>query len=50
MSIAPIMRSVKVKAPPDRAFDLFVHHMSGWWPKGRTIGAKPRPRMLAWSF
>ena len=41
MSIAPIIRSVTVKAPPARAFDLFASQMERWWPKGRTIGAKP---------
>jgi uncharacterized protein YndB with AHSA1/START domain len=41
MSIAPILRSVVVKAPPARAFELFVAHMQDWWPKGHTIGKKP---------
>jgi uncharacterized protein YndB with AHSA1/START domain len=41
MSIAPIVRAVQVKAPPARAFDLFVNHMQDWWPKGRTIGKNP---------
>jgi hypothetical protein len=35
MSIAPIIRSVEVKAAPARAFDLFAAHMDRWWPKGR---------------
>jgi uncharacterized protein YndB with AHSA1/START domain len=41
MSIAPIVRSVVVKASPARAFDLFVANMQDWWPKGHTIGKKP---------
>lgn len=41
MTIAPIVRSVQVKAPPPRAFDLFVNHFADWWPKGRTIGKNP---------
>jgi uncharacterized protein YndB with AHSA1/START domain len=41
MSIAPIIRSVEVKAPPAKAFDLFTTHMAHWWPKGRTIGKNP---------
>jgi len=41
MSIAPIIRSVQVKAPPAKAFDLFTAHMAHWWPKGRTIGKNP---------
>ena len=38
MTIAPIVRTIDVKAAPARAFDLFVHHMSQWWPKGKTPG------------
>ena len=41
MSIAPIIRTVEVKAPPARAFELFTTHIDRWWPKGRTIGKKP---------
>ena len=41
MSIAPILHSVEVKAPPARAFDLFTAYMGQWWPRGRTIGRNP---------
>jgi uncharacterized protein YndB with AHSA1/START domain len=41
MSIAPIVRTVQVKAPPPRAFELFAKRMEDWWPKGRTIGKNP---------
>lgn len=41
MTIAPIVRTVTVKAAPARAFDLFTGHMSQWWPRGQTIGAQP---------
>ncbi len=41
MSIAPIVRTVVVKAAPARAFELFANHMEHWWPKGRTIGKSP---------
>jgi uncharacterized protein YndB with AHSA1/START domain len=41
MSIAPIIHEVVVKAPPARAFDLFVTQIENWWPKGRTIGKNP---------
>lgn len=34
MSVAPIMRSLTVKAPPQRAFELFTSSMGKWWPKG----------------
>jgi uncharacterized protein YndB with AHSA1/START domain len=41
MSIAPIIRTVVVKAAPARAFELYVTHMEQWWPKGQTVGKSP---------
>ena len=41
MSIAPIVRTVQVKAAPAQAFDLFATRMEHWWPKGGTIGNAP---------
>ena len=41
MSIAPIVHTVVVRAPPARAFELFLSHMAKWWPKGNTIGKAP---------
>lgn len=41
MSIPPVSCNVEVKAPPPRAFELFVEQMSAWWPRGKTPGAKP---------
>lgn len=41
MSIAPVLHSVEVKAPPARAFELFTAHMGKWWPKGKTLAPNP---------
>lgn len=41
MSIAPIVKSVEVKAPPPRAFELFTREMGAWWPHGKTVGKNP---------
>ena len=41
MTIAPIVRTVTVKAPPQRAFEAFTANIGQWWPKGYTIGAQP---------
>ncbi len=41
MTIAPIHRTVTVKAPPNRVFDAFTADMGRWWPKTHTIGATP---------
>ena len=46
MSIAPIVRTVRVKPDPARAFDLFARHMEAWWPKGRTIGHNPHAAIV----
>ena len=41
MSVAPIVRTVIVKASPQRAFDAFTADIVQWWPKDHTIGAQP---------
>ena len=41
MTIAPVRRSVRTKAPPARAFDIFTSQIGRWWPKGRTPAANP---------
>jgi uncharacterized protein YndB with AHSA1/START domain len=42
MSIAPIVRSVVVKAEPARAFELFTTRIQDWWLLGNaTIGRQP---------
>ena len=40
MSIAPIVRTVRTKAPPARAVEVFSTRIGEWWPKGMTIGAQ----------
>ena len=46
MSIAPIIRSVEVRAAPARAFELFVSRMGDWWPRGKTIGKTAHARIV----
>jgi hypothetical protein len=41
VTIAPINRTVDVKVPPARAFDLFATRMGDWWTKGQTIAKAP---------
>jgi uncharacterized protein YndB with AHSA1/START domain len=41
MTIAPIVHTVRTKAPPARAFELYTGRMGDWWPKGRTAGKNP---------
>lgn len=46
MSIAPVISTVKVKAAPERTFQLFVTHISQWWEKGRTVGKNPHVALV----
>jgi uncharacterized protein YndB with AHSA1/START domain len=46
MSIAPIVQSVTVAVPPDRAFTLFTGSIGRWWKRGMTIGAKPHEEVV----
>ena len=39
--IAPVVKSVSVKVPPERAFEIFTSQMGRWWPAGKTIGKLP---------
>lgn len=34
---APVRKSVKVSAPPERAFDVFANGIGRWWPKSHHI-------------
>ena len=36
---APVRKSVRVGAPPERAFKIFTDGMGRWWPKSHHIGA-----------
>jgi uncharacterized protein YndB with AHSA1/START domain len=36
---APVRKSVRVAAPPDRAFEVFTAGIGRWWPKSHHIGA-----------
>jgi len=35
---APVRKSVRVAAPPARAFDVFTTGIGRWWPKSHHIG------------
>jgi uncharacterized protein YndB with AHSA1/START domain len=41
VSIAPVRKSVVVKATPQRAFEVFTLHVDRWWPKAKGIGETP---------
>jgi len=41
MTIAPIRRTVRTKAPPAKAFTIFTGQIGRWWPAGNGVGAQP---------
>jgi uncharacterized protein YndB with AHSA1/START domain len=41
VSIAPVRKSIVVRATPAQAFDAFSARIDRWWPKTHGIGATP---------
>ena len=39
--IAPVRKTVRVKAPLAHAFDVFTSGLTRWWPHNHGIGNKP---------
>ena len=39
---APIRKTLRVKASPDKAFDTFVAGMGGWWLKSHSLLKSPQ--------
>ncbi|MFZ2108830.1 MAG: SRPBCC domain-containing protein [Roseiarcus sp.] len=44
--IAPVRKSIRVKAPVGHAFDVFTNGLSRWWPLDHGIGKQPIQRVL----
>ena len=44
--IAPVRKSVRVKAPVARAFDVFTSGLSRWWPLDHGVGKKPIAKVV----
>ncbi len=43
---APVQRSVKVKASPERAFRAFTEGFDTWWPRSHHIGKSPMKKAI----
>jgi len=39
---APIRKTVRVKASPEKAFRTFLGAMGSWWPKGHSLLGSPQ--------
>ncbi len=44
--IAPIIRSIRVKASPAGAFQIFTNNVIKWWPPAYTIGTSPMKEVI----
>ncbi|MFD2646351.1 SRPBCC family protein [Devosia albogilva] len=40
-AIAPVMKTVRVRASPNKAFRFFTENLSKWWPSNFSIGTSP---------
>jgi uncharacterized protein YndB with AHSA1/START domain len=40
-AIVPVVKSVRVKASPDKAFRFFTENLAKWWPRNFSIGKSP---------
>jgi hypothetical protein len=44
--IAPVRKSVRVKAPVAHAFETFTKGLTRWWPHNHGVGKKPIQKVL----
>ena len=40
-TVAPVLKTVVVNAPRERAFKIFTEFFGGWWPSTHHIGKQP---------
>lgn len=41
LTIAPVRKSIVVRATPEHAFEVFTAQLDRWWPPGHTFGSAP---------
>jgi uncharacterized protein YndB with AHSA1/START domain len=44
--IAPVRKSIRVKAPIAHAFDVFTSGLTRWWPHNHGVGKRPIAQVL----
>jgi uncharacterized protein YndB with AHSA1/START domain len=42
--VAPVRKSITVRASVERAFKVFTEDFDSWWPRGHHIGSSPMTR------
>jgi uncharacterized protein YndB with AHSA1/START domain len=43
---APVRKTLELKVPQARAFEVFTAQMTQWWPRSHTIGSAPMREMI----
>jgi uncharacterized protein YndB with AHSA1/START domain len=46
ITIAPVRRTIRVKAPLAHAFEVFTSGLTRWWPHDHGVGKKPIDKVL----
>src|SRR5262249_56523084 len=41
ITIAPVRKSIRVKASQTHAFEVFTAGLGSWWPRTHTVGKPP---------
>jgi uncharacterized protein YndB with AHSA1/START domain len=50
ISIAPVRKTVVVRASPEEAFEVFTARIDRWWPKSHGIGTAPTSESIIEPF
>jgi len=46
ITIAPVRKTIRVKAPIAHAFDVFTSGLTRWWPHDHGVGKKPIEKVV----
>jgi len=46
INIAPVRKTIRVKAPIAHAFEVFTSGLTRWWPHNHGVGKKPIQKVL----
>jgi len=49
-TVAPVLKSITVRASAERAFKVFTDGFDTWWPRGHHIGSSPMKRAVIEPF